>query len=124
MHSSKPKKVRRLFFNAPNHVGSASIASPLDKELREKYGIRSVRIRKKDSVKVMRGEYAGVEGKVLNANMRSGTLAIEGVTREKIAGGTVPVRIHASKVMATALDLGDKLRREKLEGASGKEEGE
>lgn len=113
--SSKPRKVRKRMYEAPHHVKSSQLRAPLIKELREKYGVRSVRVRKGDVVKVMRGAYKGVEGKIINVDVESGRVSIEGITREKIGGGTVPVMIHASKVMVTNLNLDDKWRRMKLE---------
>jgi len=94
------------------------VCATLSHELREKYGIRSIRVRKGDSVKVLRGEYAGVEGKVTRVFTREGRVTVEGVTHEKIAGGTVPVKIHASKVMVMKLDLSDEWRKKRLERVS------
>jgi len=88
----------------------------LSKELKEKYGRRSFTLRKGDVVKIMRGEFKGIEGKVIKVFREEGRVAIEGVSREKVRGGTVPIKIHASKVMITTLNLDDKWRREKLEG--------
>jgi large subunit ribosomal protein L24 len=93
-----------------------TLRAHLAKELRTKYSTRSVRVRKGDTVKVLRGEYSGVEAKVTTVDPRSGRLSIEGVTREKIAGGTAPIRIHASKVFVTALNLDDPWRKKTLEG--------
>jgi len=47
----------------------------------------------------MRGEYAGVEGKVEKVDTKRGTLSIEGIQREKVRGGNVKVQIHASNVI-------------------------
>jgi large subunit ribosomal protein L24 len=85
-------------------------------DLRSKYGRRTLRVRKGDTVKVLRGEYSGVEAKVTAVDSHTGRLSIEGVTREKIAGGTVPVRIHISKVMVTTLNLDDPWRKNSVEG--------
>lgn len=60
----------------------------------------------------------GVEGKVTGVDLEMGTITIEGVTREKIAGGTVNVKIHSSNVLVTTLNLDDKLRKRKLEERS------
>lgn len=111
----RPSKVRKRMYEAPNHVKSSMVGAALSSELREKYGVRSVRVRKDDSVKVLRGEYKGVEGKVTKVFTESGRINIEGVTREKIAGGTVPIKIHASKVMVASLNLDDRRRKKKLE---------
>ena len=63
---------------------------------------------------MMRGEYSGIEGKVDKINTERGTLAIEGIQREKIRGGNVKVQIHASNVLITGLNLGDKYRQTRL----------
>ena len=99
----------------PLHRLGKMLSAPLSDDLREKYGFRSIPVRVGDTVKVVRGEYKGVEGKVTRVFRNEGRLAIEGVTREKIAGGSVPVKIHASKVVVTNLNLDDKWRREKVE---------
>jgi len=91
-------------------------ASNLSKELREKYKRRSVRPREGDSVKIVRGEFKNIEGKVTKVLPKDGRLNVEGVTREKQKGGTSPVPVHASNVVITALTLDDKTRKQKLEG--------
>ncbi len=90
----------------------------LSTDLKAKYTSNSVRVRPGDSVKLVRGEYAGVEGKIQKVFPQEGRITVEGVTREKIAGGTAPLRIHTSNVVVTGLNLEDKFRREKLEGSS------
>jgi large subunit ribosomal protein L24 len=92
-----------------------SVAS-LSDALRDKYTRNSVRLRVGDSVKLLRGEYSGIEGKVQKVFPSDGLITVEGINREKIAGGTTPVRIQASNVVVTSLNLDDKWRREKIEG--------
>lgn len=112
--------VRRAILKAaPHHMRGKMLSAHLSDELRAKYGARSLPIRKGDTVKIMRGEYAGVEGKVTIVYREMGRVAVEGVTREKIRGGTAPVKIHASKVMITALNLDDKWRQKILERKGG-----
>ncbi|MCP8309642.1 MAG: 50S ribosomal protein L24 [archaeon] len=113
--SSKPSKVRKKLFKSPAYVRSKQFSSHLSDELYDKYKVRSLRVRKGDTVKIMRGEYKGIEGKVTGLDMKAGRITIEGVTREKIAGGTVPIKIHSSKVMIMSLNLDDKWRKDKLE---------
>jgi large subunit ribosomal protein L24 len=100
--------------HVPKHVRDAMIGSTLADTLRQQYRIRSVRVTKGDTVKVMRGEYSGIEGKVEKVNTKRGTLAIEGIQREKVRGGNVKVQIHASNVMIVGLNLDDKYRQNKL----------
>jgi large subunit ribosomal protein L24 len=117
--SSKPTKVRKAAANSPIRerglkFGRASLSS----DLKTKYTTNSVRVRPGDSVKLVRGEYAGVEGKIQKVFPQEGRITVEGVTREKIAGGTTPLRIHTSNVLVTGLNFEDKFRRQKLEGTS------
>ena len=95
---------------------SNNISANLSANLKKDYRRKSVRIIKGDSVKIMRGEYKGVEGKVEKINSRRGRLSIEGVQREKIKGGQVKVQIHASNVQITSLHMDDDKRKKKLQG--------
>jgi len=70
---------------------------------------------KGDNVRVVRGEYSGVEGKVEKVNTHRATLSIEGVQREKVKGGNVKVQIHSSNLVITGLNLDDKYRKKKLQ---------
>jgi len=79
-------------------------------ELKQKYGISSARVRKGDTVKIMRGDFKGVQGKVITIYSKQARIGIEGVVRKKVNGQEVPVKIHASKVMITAFDTSDKSR--------------
>lgn len=106
-------KLNPKFIHFPLHKRSKLIGSTLSDGLRRDYG-RSARVVKGDTVKVMRGEYKGIEGKVEKINTERGSLSIEGIQREKIRGGNVKVQIHSSNVMITSLNLDDKLRGQKL----------
>ena len=113
--SSKPIKVRKAFARSTVREKSASLMrAALSSDLKTKHNRGTVRVRVGDSVKLIRGEYSGVEGKVQKVFPKEGRLTIEGVTREKIAGGTTPIRIHTSNLVVTNLNLDDKLRREKI----------
>jgi large subunit ribosomal protein L24 len=91
-------------------------SSILSEDLRQKHGKRAVRVREGDTVKILKGEFKGIEGKVTKVDASNGTLNVEGVTREKVAGGTAPVPIGASNVYVTNLNLEDKLRKNKMGG--------
>jgi large subunit ribosomal protein L24 len=92
--------------------------SRLSAELRERHGKRSVRPRVGDTVRIVRGEFRDIEGKVTRVDSREGAVMVEGVTREKIKGGTSPVPINSSNVVITNLALEDKIRKKKLEGTA------
>src|ERR687884_804094 len=100
--------------STPKHIRDKSICSTLTEDLREQFNTRSIRVIKGDTVKVMRGEYTGIEGKVEKVNTKKGTLSIEGIQREKVRGGNVKVQIHASYVFVSTLNLDDKYRQNRL----------
>ena len=92
--------------------------SQLSTELRERYGKRSVRPRVGDTVRIVKGEYKDIEGKITRVDSHAGKVMVEGVTHEKTKGGTSPVPIGSSNVVITNLVLEDKIRKKKLEGTA------
>ena len=50
--SSSRRKNRRRHFSAPSHIRRKLMSSPLSKELRKKYNVRSIPVRKDDEVMV------------------------------------------------------------------------
>ena len=102
----------------PKHHRDKMVGAVLEDSLRKQYGRKNIRVVKGDSVRVMRGEYKGVEGKVEKVNTEHATFHIEGVQREKIRGGQVKVPIHSSNVMVISLNLDDSYRSSKLQGAT------
>ncbi|KAK2903939.1 hypothetical protein Q8A73_010596 [Channa argus] len=113
--TSSRRKNRKRHFNAPSHIRRKIMSSPLSKELRQKYNVRSMPIRKDDEVQVVRGHYKGQQiGKVVQVYRKKYVIYIERVQREKANGTTVHVGIHPSKVVITRLKL-DKDRKKILE---------
>jgi len=92
--------------------------SHLSTELREKYKKRSTRPRVGDSVKILRGEFKDIEGKITKVDPSAGLVNVDGVTREKLKGGNAPVPIPSANLVITALVMEDKHRKQKMEGAA------
>ncbi|CAG5113747.1 Oidioi.mRNA.OKI2018_I69.chr2.g7837.t1.cds [Oikopleura dioica] len=91
------------------------MSAPLSKELRSKYNVRSLPIRKDDEVMVVRGHYKGQStGRVTSVYRKKFVVHIERTQREKINGTTVNVGIHPSNCVITKLKL-DKDRKAMLE---------
>jgi large subunit ribosomal protein L26e len=90
------------------------MSAPLNKELKEKHGVRAVPIRRDDEVSVVRGTYKGREGKVVAVYRKKWVIHIERITREKVNSATVNVGIDPSKVVITKLKI-DKDRKALLE---------
>lgn len=111
----KPSKQRKRLFQAPDHIRYKHFAALLSPELRKSYGTRSLPVRSGDTVRVMRGDRKGFEGKVSRVDRESYRIYVEGLTREKVDGTTIFVPVHPSKVMITKLNLDDKWRKKILE---------
>ena len=93
---------------------SSLVCSNLADNLKKQYNKKSTSVVKGDTVRIMRGEYKGVEGKVEKINTDKGKLSIDGVQREKIKGGQVKVLIHASNVKISSLNMDDNYRKNKF----------
>lgn len=113
--TKNPGKQRKMPFNAPAHVRHKLMAAPLSPELLAQKGIKAMPVRKGDSVRVIRGDHKGFEGKVSRIDLKHYRVYIEGLTREKVDGKTVFVALHPSKIMIRTLNLDDKARKAVLE---------
>ncbi|KAG5503548.1 hypothetical protein JKF63_05688 [Porcisia hertigi] len=99
------RKARRAHFQAPSHVRRVLMSAPLSKELRAKYNVRAMPVRKDDEVIVKRGTFKGREGKVTACYRLKWVIHIDKVNREKANGSTVAVGIHPSNVEITKMKL-------------------
>ncbi len=125
--SRQPRKQRLALLEAPLHVRQKLMAAPLSPELREKYGVRNMPVRKGDKVRIVRGDFKGREGSVVKVDLRRLRIYVDGVTIKKLDGTPRFVPIHPSKVVIVSLSLKDKRRRAMIErktGAEVKEEAE
>jgi large subunit ribosomal protein L24 len=113
--TKNPGKQRKMLFNAPAHVRHKSMAAPLSPELIAQKGIKALPVRKGDSVRVMRGDHKGFDGKISKVDLKHYRVTLEGLTREKVDGTTVFVALHPSKIMIKTLNLDDKVRKAVLE---------
>ena len=117
----KPTKMRNsMIYRATMQTRSKQLGSALSKDLRKKYGKRSVRVVEGDNVTILRGEFKGVDGKVAKVSTEKSSVAIEGVKKEATKGEKFDVYIHASNLVVTSLNTEDKRRVSKLEGRQDK----
>ncbi|MEM2925259.1 MAG: 50S ribosomal protein L24 [Methanocellales archaeon] len=112
--SSQPRKQRRARYKAPLHKRKKYLRATLSPSLREKYGKRSAQLRVGDTVKVMRGDRKGHEGKVTAIDLKTEKVIVEGVTIARADGTEKPRPLHPSNLMITKLELKDKTREEIL----------
>ncbi len=113
--SRQPRKQRRAYYRAPLHVRQKLMSATLSPELREKFGVRSLPVRKGDKVKVMRGDFKGHVGKVVKVDLKRYRVYIDGVTIKRSDGTPVFRPIHPSNLMIVELDLSDPWRKKILE---------
>jgi large subunit ribosomal protein L24 len=113
--TKKPSKQRKRLYNAPLHRRSNILSSHLSLELKESHNTRSIPVRTGDTVRVMRGDYGGFEGKVQRVDRQKYKVFIDGINREKADGTSILVPIHPSKVEIVRLNLDDKWRTKILE---------
>merc|ERR1712002_87208 len=113
--SSSRRKCRKAHFSAPSNIRRKLMSAPLSKELRQKYSVRSVPVRKDDEVLVTRGPFKSAQaGKVISVYRKKWVLHIERVQREKANGATVNVGVRPSKVEIVRLKM-DRDRKKILE---------
>lgn len=108
--SKQPRKQVKFRANAPNHISRTFMGSTLDKELRNKYGRRTIEVRKGDEVKVMRGKFRGKQGKVGIVDIKRTRLQIDGIQRVKAGGEKLITWFHPSNVKIIILDVSDRKR--------------
>jgi large subunit ribosomal protein L24 len=105
-----------MIFQATFQTRSKQLGSTLSKDLQKKYGKKSARVIEGDSVKIVRGEFKGVDGKISKISTQKTSVAIDGVKKEKTKGDKFDVYIHTSNLIITSLNSSDKWRIAKLEG--------
>ncbi|NWT73435.1 RL26 protein, partial [Prunella himalayana] len=109
--TSDRSKNRKRHFNAPSHIRRKIMSSPLSKELRQKYNVRSMPIRKDDEVQVPAGGFQ------LEFPLGKGAQALEMPRDVWIpipGGGTEEAELCSVQVVITRLKL-DKDRKKILE---------
>lgn len=116
MASSKARVQRRNQANAAAHVKRKMLSAHLSDELRAKYGVRSARVCKGDTVIVVRGneDIRNIEGKVVSVYTDSGRVAIDGITINQADGTAAERPIHASNLVITKLNTEDQWRMDAL----------
>ncbi|WP_137284891.1 50S ribosomal protein L24 [Halorussus salinisoli] len=114
--TTQPHKQRNQTERASLHERHEQVKATLADDLREEFDARSVRVNAGDTVEVMRGDFAGEEGEVINVDLRDAVVHVEDVTLEKADGEEVPRPLDASNLRVTDLDLEDDRREARLRG--------
>ncbi len=119
--SKSKRKQRKYLFNAPLHVRQKFVAVHLAPELRKKYGKRSLSVRKEDMVKILRGQFKGKSGKVVEVDLKKSKVFVEGIENIRKDGNKSLYPLHPSNLMLTELFLEDRKRLKGLKKEEKKE---
>ena len=113
--SKNPKKQRKYIYNAPLHIKHKFLAANLSDELRKKYNKRNIPVRKGDKVKILRGQFKSIIGKIEKVLLKKTKVYIENAQLQKKDGSKAYYPIHPSNLMITELNLEDKERKKALD---------
>nr|AJS13218.1 50S ribosomal protein L24 [uncultured archaeon] len=120
--STKARKQRKARIYAPLHMKKRMVSAHLDASLISEYNIRSLPVRKGDTVKVLRGmkDFKTSEAKVASVDLKHCKIIVENITIPKADGTQKPKPIDPSDVVITKLDLSDPWRKDKLDALKGR----
>ncbi len=110
MTSSQPRKQRKSRYQAPLHLRHKFLGALLSDDLKEKHKIKTIPVRMGDTVRILRGDHRGTEGKVAGVDLENMTITVDGITVTKSDGTEVPRPVHPSNVMITKLEIKDERR--------------
>jgi len=113
--SKKPRKQRKFLRTAALHVRRKMIAGHLSKELREKYGRRSLALRRGDEIEVMRGKFKKRTGRIAKVDTKGYKVYVDGIMIKSTDGTERQASLRPSKLRITKLNLDDKERLKILE---------
>ncbi len=111
--SKQPRKQRKYLYNAPLHMKRSLMAACLSDDLRKKVGKRSIPLKKKDVVKIMRGSFKGKTGKINAVSTKKLAAYIDGIEASRRDGTKVFVPIKSSNLMIIELSSEDSRRLNK-----------
>ncbi len=98
------------------------MAAHLSEELRKKHKKRSFPVRKKDKVKILRGQFKGIMGEIEEVNLKKYKVYVKGAEIDRGEGRKIRYPISPSNLIILTLNLDDKRRKAALERSNSKEE--
>ncbi len=109
--SALPRQQRKAMYNADLFERHRKMSVALSKELRRRYGRRSLPVRKGDTVRVLSGSYVGREERVAKVNLQKYAVTLDNVTGKTADSKLKPLPIRTSHLVLTKLNLSDAWRR-------------
>ncbi len=117
--SQQPRRQRKAAYSADHFERRRRMAVPLSRELRQRYGRRSVPVRKGDTVRVLSGSYVGREERVAKVDRRSYGVTLDNITGKTADQKLKPLPIRTSHLLLIRLNLSDAWRRRTLKVPEG-----
>ncbi|HLD87003.1 MAG TPA: 50S ribosomal protein L24, partial [Candidatus Nanoarchaeia archaeon] len=108
--SKNPKKQRKYRYEAPLHLRRKLMRIHLLGDLAKKHSIRNISVRKGDKIKVIKGDFKKLEGKVDRVDLKDYKIYVEGIERAKKDGTKALIPLAPANVILIELDLEDKRR--------------
>jgi len=118
--SIQARKQRKYRHNAPLNIQRRFLSVHLSKELREKHKLRSMQIRKGDTIKVVRGDFKGKTGKVERVSPKYTKVFVDTIMVSKKDGSKQHKALEPSNLIITSLNLEDKKRTKRFERVQSK----
>ena len=87
---------------------------PLDRSKYGRSGVRRIPVRAGDTVRVVRGNRTGHEGKVADVDLSKKRISVEKSLLQKADNKEVAVWFDPSNLVITKLDLSDTVRKERF----------
>lgn len=109
--TSSRRKNRKRHFGADDAERRVRMSSGLSKELREKYKIKTLPIKKEDEVEVVTGDLSGKKGRVIDVKRAVYKVVLDITYREKKNGQIARYGIHPSNLRITGISMNDERMR-------------
>ena len=120
--SKQPRKQRKYRLNAPLHTKRKLLSVNLSKDLRKKYNLRNLPVRKGDTVKILVGKFRKKQGKITQVYTKIAKVVVEGIQVKKQDGSKVNFKLQPSNLQIIEFNLDDKKRKLKSSVAKKTEE--
>ena len=109
-----PRRQRKALFTAPPPERRRRMTVLLSRELRARFRLRSVPVRKGDTVRVLSGSFVGREERVAKVDRRGYAVTLDNVTLKAADEKLKPLALRPAHLVITRLNLSDPWRRKSL----------
>jgi large subunit ribosomal protein L24 len=110
-----PRRQRKALYTAATFERRRRMTVPLSRDLRKRFRLRSLPVRKGDTVRVLSGSFVGREERVAKVDRRSYAVVLDNVTLKTGEDKLKPLPLRTSHLVLTKLNLSDPWRRRTLQ---------